>query len=70
MLEGGQQAIFDGRDHKLEEARALRGKTRAAKSSAKFEDSVSNQEPTVFIFLSSRETAYCQEVLRAALRCR
>ena len=35
MLEGRQQALFDERDRKLEEARALRARTRAAKSSGK-----------------------------------
>ncbi len=35
MLEGRQQAIFDERDRKLEEARALRARTRAAKTSGK-----------------------------------
>ena len=49
MLEGRQQAIFDERDRKLEEARELRAKTRAAKSSWKSNDSLSNQEPTVYL---------------------
>ncbi len=49
MLEGRQQAIFDERDRKLEQARELRAKTRAAKSSGKSKDSLSNQEPTVYL---------------------
>ncbi len=49
MLEGRQQVIFDERDRKLEQARELRAKTRAAKSSGKSKDSRSNQEPTVYL---------------------
>ena len=49
MLEGRQQAIFDERDRKLEEARELRARTRAAKSSGKSKDSLSNQEPTAYL---------------------
>jgi len=49
MLEGRQQAIFDERDRKLEQARELRAKTRAAKSSGKSKDSLSNQEPTAYL---------------------
>ena len=49
MLERRQQAIFDERDRKLEQARELRAKTRAAKSSGKSKDSLSNQEPTVYL---------------------
>ena len=49
MLEGRQQAIFDERDRKLEEARELRAKTRAAKSSGKSKNSLSNQEPTAYL---------------------
>ncbi len=49
MLEGKQQAIFDERDRKLEEARELRAKTRAAKSSGKSKDSLSKQEPTAYL---------------------
>jgi len=49
MLEGRQQAIFDERDRKLEQARQLRAKTRADKSSGKSEDSLSNQEPTAYL---------------------
>jgi hypothetical protein len=48
MREGRQQAIFDERDRKLEEARELRAKTRAAKSSVKPKDSLSNQEPAAY----------------------
>ncbi|MCX7386699.1 MAG: hypothetical protein NTX48_08550 [Planctomycetales bacterium] len=48
MLEGRQQAIFDERDRKLEEARELRAKTRAAKSSGKSKNSLSNPEPTAY----------------------
>jgi hypothetical protein len=48
MLEGRQQAIFDERDRKLEEARELRARTRAAKSSGKSKDSLSNQETTAY----------------------
>ena len=49
MLERRQQAIFDERDRKLEQARELRAKTRAAKSSGKSKDSLSNQEPTAYL---------------------
>ena len=49
MLEGRQQAIFDERDRKLEEARELRAKARAAKSSGKPKDSLSNQEPAAYL---------------------
>ena len=49
MLERRQQAIFDERDRQLEQARELRAKTRAAKSSGKSKDSLSNQEPTVYL---------------------
>ena len=49
MLEGRQQAIFDERDRKLEQARELRAKTRAAKSSGKSKNSLSNQEPTAYL---------------------
>ena len=49
MLEGRQQAIFDERDRQLEEARELRAKTRAAKSSGKSKDSLSIQEPTAYL---------------------
>ena len=48
MLEGRQQAIFDERDRKLEEARELRAKTRATKCSGKSKDSLSNQKPTAY----------------------
>ena len=49
MLEGKQQAIFDERDRKLEEAPELRAKTRAAKSSRKTKDSLSNKKPTAYL---------------------
>ena len=49
MLERRQQAIFDERDRKLEQARELRAKTRAAKSSGKSKNSLSNQEPTAYL---------------------
>ena len=49
MLEGRQQAIFDERDRKLEEARELRAKARAAKSSGKSKNSLPNQEPTAYL---------------------
>ena len=49
MLEGRQQAIFDERDRKLEEARELRAKTRAAKSSGMSKDSLSNQKPRAYL---------------------
>ena len=49
MLEGRQQAIFDERDRKLEEARELRAKMRAAKTSGKSKDSLSNPEPTAYL---------------------
>ncbi len=49
MLEGRQQAIFNERDRKLEEARELRAKTRAAKSSGTSKDSLSNLEPTAYL---------------------
>ena len=49
MLEGRQQAIFDEHDRKLEEARELRAKTLASKSSEKPKDSLSHQEPTVYL---------------------
>jgi len=49
MLEGRQQAIFDERDRKLEEARELRAKTRATKSSGKSKDSLSNQKSTAYL---------------------
>jgi len=48
MLEGRHQEIFDERDRKLEQARELRAKTRAAKSSGKTKDSLSNQEPAAY----------------------
>jgi hypothetical protein len=43
------QAIFDERDRKLEEARKLRARTRAAKSSGKSGDSLSHQGPTAYL---------------------
>ena len=48
MLEGRQQAIFDERDRKLEEARELRARTRAAKSSRKSEIFPTGPEPTAY----------------------
>ena len=48
MLEGRQQAIFDERDRKLEEARELRARTRAAKSSRKSEIFPAGPEPTAY----------------------
>ena len=44
-----QQAIFDERDRKREETQELRAKSRAAKSSEKSKDSLSNQEPAVYL---------------------
>ena len=51
MREGQQQVIFDERDRKLEEARALRARTRAAKSSGRagqFENSFTSPVPTAY----------------------
>lgn len=48
MLEGKQKAVFDERDRKLEQARQLRAKTRAAKSLAKSEVSTTNHKPETY----------------------
>jgi hypothetical protein len=58
---------YDERDRKLEDARKIRAKTPAAKSSEKSKVSLTNQGPTAYLIPAVAEDGIRQEATRATL---